>query len=453
MISETSFPRTFELIRMKFSRTNEISPDMDGKEVRIGGWLQDSRNLGGIVFGILRDRYGTVQITIRKKDKPELAEVIAETPRESVLSVTGKIARSDKTPRGLEILPSEIKVESVAQSPLPLGVVDRVSAELDTRLNNRYIDLRKSETARIFEIKSEVLFAIRSYLRSTGFIEVQTPKIGAAGAEGGATLFKVDYFGREAYLAQSPQLYKQNLMAAGFDRVFEIGPAFRAEASDTVRHLAEFTSLDIEMSFIESSEDVMDVAQGITFEAMRHLKERCKPLVESYGLDIELPKLPFRRIPYPEAVELARSEGAKIRRGEDFGTEGEKALGSAVRKSYDEEFYFITEFPTELKRSTFYAMRKDDNPDITTYFDLDFRGQEIASGGQREHRLPKLIAQMEENNLNPAKFGFYIEAFKYGMPPHGGFGYGVERFIQKLLDLPNIREAILYPRDRLRLTP
>jgi len=438
---------------MKFSRTNEISPEMDGREVRIGGWLQDSRNLGGIIFGILRDRYGTVQITVRKKEKPELAKMLAETPRESVLSVIGKIVKSDKTPRGLEIIPSEIRVESVAQSPLPLGVIDKVGAELDTRLNNRYLDLRKPDVAKIFEIKSEVLFAIRSYLRSMGFIEVQTPKIGAAGAEGGATLFKVDYFGREAYLAQSPQLYKQNLMAAGFDKVFEIGPAFRAEASDTVRHLAEFTSLDIEMSFIESSEDVMDVAQGITYEAMKHLKERCQTLLDSLGVSIDLPRLPFRRIPYAEAIELANSEGASIKPGDDLGTEGEKALGIAVKKNYDEELYFITEFPTELKRSTFYAMRRDDNPEITTYFDMDFRGQEIVSGGQREHRLPRLLAQMKENNLDPARFGFYIEAFKYGMPPHGGFGYGIERFIQKLLGLQNIREAILYPRDRLRLTP
>lgn len=438
---------------MRFSRTNEISPDMDGKEVRIGGWLQDSRNLGGIVFGILRDKYGTVQITARKRDNPELAKLIAETPRESVISVVGKISKSDKTPRGLEIIPISISIESRAESPLPLGVIDKVGAELDTRLNNRYIDLRRDKISRIFEIKSEVLYAIRSYLRSCGFIEVQTPKIGAAGAEGGATLFRVDYFGREAYLAQSPQLYKQNLMAAGFDKVYEIGPAFRAEASDTVRHLAEFTSLDIEMSFIESSEDVMEVAQGITFEAMKHLKGHCEPLLREIGVSIELPKLPFRRISYLEAVEMANSEGAEIRKGDDLGTEGEKSLGAAVWKNYREELYFITEFPTELKRSTFYAMRRDDDPEITTYFDLDFRGQEIVSGGQREHRLPKLIAQMRENNLDPARFGFYLEAFKYGMPPHGGFGYGVERFVQKLLNLPNIREAILYPRDRVRLMP
>jgi aspartyl-tRNA synthetase len=438
---------------MKYSRTDEITPEMDGQEVLLGGWLQESRNLGGIVFGIVRDRYGTAQVIVKKKEAPELAKVLADANRESVVTIMGKVQKSSKTPRGFEIIPVTITINSAAQTPLPLGVVDKVGADLDTRLNNRFLDLRKTEVERTFEVKSEMLLATRAYLRSLKFIEVQTPKIVAAGAEGGSTLFKVDYFGKTAYLAQSPQLYKQNLMGAGFDRVFEIAPAFRAEASDTVRHLAEFTSLDIEMSFIESSEDIMDVAQGIAFNSMKHLAERCQPLLKRCEIEIKPPKLPFRRIPYDEAVELANQEGAKIRKGDDLGTEGEKALGVSVKNSWDEELYFITEFPTELKRSTFYAMRKDDNPDLTTYFDLDFRGQEIVSGGQREHRIEKLIAQMEENNLSPEAFGFYLEAFKYGMPPHGGFGFGIERFIQKLLNLPNIREAILYPRDRLRLTP
>lgn len=438
---------------MRYSRTDEISPEMDGTEVTLGGWLQESRNLGGIVFGIIRDRYGTAQIIVRKKESPELAQVLADAPRESVLTIQGKVQKSSKTPRGYEILPTDIIVESKSQTPLPLGVVDKVGADLDTRLDHRYLDLRKNEVERIFEVKSEVLQATRAYLRSLKFIEVQTPKVVAAGAEGGATLFKLDYFGKTAYLAQSPQLYKQNLMGAGFDRVFEIAPAFRAEASDTVRHLSEFTSLDIEMSFIESSEEVMDVAQGIAYSSIKHLMENCQPLLKRCEIELKLPKMPFRRIPYDKAVDLAIREGAKVRRGDDLGTEGEKALGAAVKREWDEELYFITEFPTELKRGTFYAMRKDEKPEVTTYFDLDMRGQEIVSGGQREHRMEKLVAQMEENSLNPEAFGFYLEAFKFGMPPHGGFGFGIERFVQKLLNLPNIREAILYPRDRLRLTP
>jgi len=438
---------------MRHMRTDEVRPDQEGDEIRIDGWLQESRNLGGIAFGIIRDRFGTAQVTVKKKENPEMADVLAGISRESVVSVIGKVKRSDKTPRGFEIVPSEIRVESMAETPLPMGVVDKVGAELDTRLNNRFIDLRKRRVARIFEFKAEVLHSTRQYLRSEGFIEVNTPKIVAAGAEGGSTLFKVDYFGRNAYLAQSPQLYKQNLMAAGLERVFEIAPAFRAEASDTVRHLAEFMSIDVEMSFINSSEEVMDIAEGIAFSAVDHLAKNCKAIVDEAGIALRLPKRPFRKIPYSEALEMAASEGVKLEFGEDLGTEGEKALGKAVVNQYGEEFYFITDFPTELKKGTFYAMRRDDRPDLTTYFDLDYRGQEIVSGGRREHRIEKLVAQMKENNLDPTAFGFYIDAFKYGMPPHGGFGFGLERFLQKILDLPNIREVILYPRDRLRLSP
>lgn len=426
---------------------------MDGSEVVVGGWLQETRNLGGILFGIVRDRYGTVQVTIRKRDNPELAELLGDISRESVITVHGKVSMSDKTPRGFEIVPEKIIVESRANAPLPLGIVDKVSADLDTRLNNRYLDLRKKEVELIFEIRSEMLYATRQYLRGEGFIEVNTPKIVSAGAEGGATLFGLDYFGMKAYLAQSPQLYKQNLMAAGFDRIFEIAPAFRAEASDTVRHISEFTSLDVELSFIESSEDVMAIAEGITYHSLKHIHDNCSSLLKSFDVQVSVPERPFRRIPYDDAVDLANSAGANIKLGDDLGTEGEKALGEAVRTKWDEELYFIVDFPTELKRGTFYAMRRDDKPHLTTYFDLDFRGQEIVSGGQREHRLDVLISQMKENALDPDAFGFYLDAFRYGMPPHGGFGYGVERFIQKLLDLQNIREAVLYPRDRLRLTP
>jgi len=438
---------------MKYTRTIEISPKLDGREIIIGGWLQETRNLGGIVFGILRDKYGTVQVTVRKNDSPELAKALADTPRESVLTVIGAVKKSDKTPRGVEIIPSEIRVDSVAETPLPLGIVDKVGADLDTRLNNRFLDLRKPEVERIFELKAEMIHASRIYLRSMGFIEVQTPKIASVGAEGGATLFKVDYFGKVAYLAQSPQLYKQNLMAAGFDKIFEIAPAFRAETSDTTRHLTEFTSLDVEMSFTQSSEEIMEISEGISYSAVKHLVNNCQSLLERCEIAPEIPKTPFRRIPYIDAIELAHSEGANIRPGEDLGTDGEKALGKAVKDSYREEFYFITEFPTELKKGTFYAMRSDERPEITTYFDLDFRGQEIVSGGQREHRIDRLISQMEENDLSPEAFGFYLEAFKYGMPPHGGFGFGIERFVQKLLDLANIREVVLYPRDMFRLIP
>jgi aspartyl-tRNA synthetase len=433
--------------------SNEIDSTTYGKQVTVGGWVQDLRNLGGISFLQLRDRAGVIQITNLKKKNKELFDLAASIPRESVVLVTGTVKESKEARAGFEILPDKIEVVSKAEAPLPLGVIDKVGADLDTRLNNRFMDVRKEDVRAIFQIKAKTIEGIRKYLLSEGFIEVSTPKIVAAGAEGGSTLFPIKYFDRNAYLAQSPQLYKQNLMATGLDRIFEIAPAYRAEASDTIRHIAEFMSLDVELAFIRSSEDVMAVAEGIVISSLDHVREHAKPELEKLGCKLERPLTPFPRVKYRDAVEMVRAEGLKIEQGDDLGTEGEKALGEVMKREKNCELYFITEFPTSLKRGTFYAMRHDDDPDTTGYFDLDYRGQEIVSGGQREHRYEVLTGQMRENNLSLESFDFYLKAFRFGMPPHGGFGFGVERYVQKMLDLPNVREAVLYPRDRSRLVP
>ncbi len=433
--------------------SREISSEHYGQQVTVGGWVQDLRNLGGISFLQLRDAYGVIQVTMLKKRNKEIFEQVASIARESVVLVTGTVKESKEAKAGYEILPDSVTVVNAAETPLPLGVVDKVGADLDTRLNNRFLDLRKDDVRAIFKIKARTLEGIRNYLTSQSFTEVSTPKIVAAGAEGGATLFPIKYFDKNAYLAQSPQLYKQNLMASGLDKIFEIAPAYRAEASDTIRHIAEFTSLDVELAFIKSSNDVMDVAEGIVVSSLKHVREKCKKELEILEIDIKDPPIPFPKVTYDEAIEMVTSNGLKIEHGEDLGTEGEKLLGDIMMKDRDIELYFITEFPTSLKRSTFYAKRNDLNPELTGYFDLDYRGQEIVSGGQREHRYDVLTEQMRENNLNLDSFEFYLKAFRYGMPPHGGFGFGVERYVQKMLNLPNIRETVLYPRDRLRLTP
>jgi nondiscriminating aspartyl-tRNA synthetase len=433
--------------------SNEIDSSSFGKQVTVGGWVQDLRNLGGISFLQLRDRAGVIQVTNLKKKNKELFDLAASIPRESVVLVTGTVKESKEARAGFEILPDKIEIVSKAEAPLPLGVIDKVGADLDTRLNNRFMDVRKEEVRSIFQIKAKTIEGIRQYLLKEGFVEVSTPKIVAAGAEGGSTLFPIKYFDRNAYLAQSPQLYKQNLMATGLDRIFEIAPAYRAEASDTIRHIAEFISLDVELAFIRSSEDVMAVAEGIVVSSLDHVREHAKAELEKLGRTVERPQTPFPRVKYKDAVELVRAEGVKIEQGDDLGTEGEKALGEVMKREKNCELYFITEFPTSLKRGTFYAMRHDDDPDTTGYFDLDYRGQEIVSGGQREHRYDVLTEQMRENNLNLESFDFYLKAFRFGMPPHGGFGFGVERYVQKMLDLPNVREAVLYPRDRSRLVP
>jgi nondiscriminating aspartyl-tRNA synthetase len=433
--------------------SNEISDEHYGKSVIVGGWAQEIRNLGGISFLQLRDRFGVIQITSLKKKDPELFKRMTSIQRESVLVVRGTVKESKEAKAGFEVLPEDVEVMIEAQTPLPLGVVDKVGADLDTRLNNRFMDLRKPEIRAIFQVRAVTLEGIRNYLTSEGFVEVTTPKIVAAGAEGGSTLFPIKYFDKSAYLAQSPQLYKQNLMATGLDRIFEISPAYRAEASDTVRHIAEFTSLDIELAFIKSSDDVMAVAEGIAYNGLRHVKEAANEQLSVLGVEVSVPDMPFPRVTYAEAIDILRDNDMKIEHGEDLGTEGERLLGEAMMKDRGCELYFITDFPTSLKRGTFYAKRFDDDPERTGYFDLDYRGQEIVSGGQREHRYDVLVEQMRENNLNLESFDFYLKAFRFGMPPHGGFGFGIERYVQKMLNLPNIREAVLYPRDRLRLIP
>lgn len=430
--------------------SKSIGKDDFDKEVVVKGWAQEIRNLGGISFLILRDRYGIIQITApKKKIAPELMEQISSVPRESVVSIQGSVKESNQAKAGYEIIPSAMQVLSEARSPLPLGVVDKVNVEMDTRFNNRYMDLRKPEHRAVFEIKSLTMQLLDEYMVKNGFAETFTPKIVASGAEGGASLFEVKYFDKKAYLAQSPQLYKQMIMSTGLDKVFEIGQAFRAELSDTVRHVSEFVSFDAEMAFIESQRDVMDVVEGVTHHIFNGVAEKGKEHLEKLGVEVKVPKLPYPVMSYSEALELVQKNGIPLKEGDDLGTEGEKLLGDIMaEKGY--EMYWIMEYPEEAK--PFYIMEKDGTP-YSYSFDLDYKGQEMASGGQREHRYDRLVQRMEKKGLDPKDFDFYLGAFAYGMPPHGGFGLGIERLVVKMLDLPNIREAILFPRDRNRLVP
>jgi len=282
-------------------------------------------------------------------------------------------------------------------------------------------------------------------------MEVTTSKIVAAGAEGGSTLFPIKYFEKQAYLAQSPQLYKQMLMGSGLDRIYELAPAYRAEQSDTVRHIAEFASLDIEMSFIKSEEDVMELLEGLMAHSLQAVIDEGQQYLDELEVEVTVPKLPLPRITFADAVKMLAEAGLELK--EDMDTEAEKKLGEIMLDKHNSELYFITKFPTELKKNTFYAMRDSDNPELTNYFDLDYRGEELVSGGQREHRIDVLISQLEEIGYDPKDFEFYLQAFRYGIPPHGGFGLGIERVLHMMLRLPNIRECVLFPRDMYRVEP
>ena len=432
-------------LRTHYSK--DVTEEDINKNITVAGWIEDIRNLGGIAFIILRDKKGTLQITSLKKQHPEIFNKIVSIPRESVISVHGLCKKSEKARNGYEIIPEELKVLSTAETPLPLGVVDKVEAELDTRLDNRFIDLRKPEIQAIFKIRSAVLGTIHNHLRSEGFEEVHTPKIIGSSSEGGTDVFHIKYFEREAFLAQSPQLYKQMLMATGFDRVYEIAWYFRAEEHNTRRHLNESTAVDVEMAFIRDEEDVMHILEKLV-QAMWKKASEQKEELEILEREIIPPAIPFKRITYDEALSLLEDNGDHIEWGEDLGREDEKLLGKIMTdKGY--EFYFIIKYPLEAK--PFYTMPDGDK--YSRGFDLECNGVELASGSQRIHDVMLLIDQMKKHGLNPDDFSSYLKGFRYGMPPHGGFGFGIERFMMELLDIENIRECILFPRDRTRLTP
>ena len=339
---------------------------------------------------------------------------------------------------------------SAAAAPLPLPVADKVGAEMDTRFDNRTLDLRKPERRAIFRIRAIAAAALRAYLDRQEFVEVHTPKLSGAGAEGGATLFATDYFGRKAYLSQSPQLYKQMLMSTGLDRVYEIAPAFRAEPSDTVRHVTEFTSFDAEVAWIDGQEDFFPFLEGALAGAVERVRAEAKAELELLQVTPKPMRIPFKRLDYPGALELLRGRGKRVRDGEDIDTEAEKLLGAAMAEE-GHDIFFLTGYPTAIK--PFYVMADAEDPERSHSFDLEYKGDEMASGGQREHRYDALVSKIKGKGLNPENLEFYLRAFRYGMPPHGGWGFGLDRFVQKLLDLPNIREAILFPRDRTRLVP
>jgi aspartyl-tRNA synthetase len=398
----------------------------------------------------VRDGSGLIQVTLKKGvTDPTLFERFQSLARESVVEVEGTLKVSPKASRGLEVSPTRLEVISAAEVPLPLGIVDKVNVELDTRLNHRVLDLRKPEVRRVFEMRSALLAGLRAAFTSRGFLEVETPKLLRQGAEGGATLFAVQYFEQRAYLAQSPQLYKQMLMSAGFERVFEIAPAFRAEPSDTVRHLTEFASLDAEVAYIEGSEELQQILEGVVADTLASTRARLSAEGNPLAPGIPEVKTPFPRVPFRSCVERLGRPGTET----DLTTEEEKRLGELLVAETGNPFYYITDFPSETKRTTFYARRQDADPSLTGYFDLAYRGLELASGGPREHRLVPLEANLRAAGLAPEQFPAYLEAFRFGMPAHGGWGFGVDRLVQVLAELPNVRESRLFPRDRYRLDP
>ena len=416
--------------------------------MRLKGWVNYKRELGGIIFieMLSENSLEPVTVVIKKKENVQAWNIARSIKLGSAILVEGTYPSKSMSKRGREFRAEKIEIMSKPEAPLPVDPSLKTSMHFDTRLRYRYLLLRTKEERALFKIRAEVLKTAREFLERKGFLEVNTPKICGAGAEGGATVFELEYFGRRAFLAQSPQLYKQMLMA-GLTKVYEITPYFRAEKHHTTRHLNESWAIDLEMGFISGMEEVMNLLEELVCHILKEIRKRSEEELEILGVEITIPRRPFARLEYSEVLEMLEEEGVHLEWGEDLGDTEERALGKIMKnRGYD--MYFITHYPWRVKQ--FYIMREGE---LSRSFDLDYRGLEISSGGQREHRYEELVRNIREKGLNPIDFEFYLEAFKYGMPPHGGCGVGVERLLMKMLNIENIRETILFPRDIQRLIP
>ncbi len=424
------------------------------KEITLSGFAEKIRNLQWVQFIVLRNKTDRLQITIEKSDEnnKEMIEIVDKLTCESTIKVTGILKKNEKVKMGgMELIPSKIEVTSISEAELPISITNKDASLIDTRMDNRFLDLRNDINGNIFRIQSEFVRGMRQYLYDNDFTEIHTPKIIGAASESGSDVFELSYFDTKAYLAQSPQFYKQMAMAAGFGKVFEVAPCFRAEKSYTNRHATEFTSFDVEFSYINSYEDVMDLEEDLIISGLTSVKEKYGNLIkEMYGVDVVVPTKPFPRIKLQDLYKkLQEKYNYQIPDHDvgDMNAETEKLTSRYAMEEFGHEFIFVTDF-SKTKRA-FYHMRKNDIPQG---YDLIWKGTEITTGAQREHRYDILCKQADEKGLGK-DVEFYKEFFKYGCPPHGGFALGVDRLTMLLLGLPSLKETMFLFRGPNRLNP
>jgi nondiscriminating aspartyl-tRNA synthetase len=428
-------------------RTHYISDakKLIGSEVTLAGWVHEVRDLGKLKFVQLRDRSGIIQVTAKAGREPDAALAAMSVPKETVVKVTGKVSASKIAESGCELIPSSFEILNDITIKVPFEVTGKVPADLDVRLDYRYVDLRTEKTAAIFAIRSVVANAFREKALMEKFVEVHPPCIVEAATEGGADVFKLQYFEKEAFLVQSPQLYKQLAVIGGMDKVFMTVPVFRAEKHNTLSHLNEATQMDFEMGFA-TPEQAIDMLEAVALHCLARVKENRASELKVLGRDLQVPdKIP--RHTYTELVEKLKAAGVPFTWGEDFSRETEAKLAEVLGYST----YFITKWPTEIR--AFYSMPSDEDPKVCNAYDLNFEGLEISSGAQRIHKPEILINALKSRGLNPADFEFYVNAFRVGAPPHAGWSIGLDRFTMKICGLHNIREATMFPRDRVRVKP
>lgn len=428
----------------------KIKDCMPGMNVKIQAWIEKVRDTRYMQFVILKDRTGKIQVTVDKAQQPEIAEIFKPLIADCVVTIEGQVNANEFVKMGgKELIASSVKVESVAE----VSPIDSESS-IDQRIDMRWIDLRDSKKRLIFEVQTALTEGFRKYCIDNGFIEVHCPTMTGNESESGAGVFEVKYFDKKAYMIQSPQFYKQMAIAGGFEKVFIQTPIYRAENSHTKQHTTEFTGFDLEFSGVEDVEDVMHIEEELIYAGIKNVSEKYgERIKEELGVDLIVPTLPFPRITMLEAYDILNNKcDYKINEGDDFDREAEKTLCDYMEKTTGHQFFFVKEYPMSVR--PFYSMRKEDNPKYSKTYDLYFKDVEITSGAQREHRADILEKQIAEKGINPDTMRKnYIDFFKYGCPPHGGFGMGLDRITMLLLDLPSLKEAMFIFRNSERLNP
>ncbi|HEV7529119.1 MAG TPA: aspartate--tRNA(Asn) ligase [Solirubrobacteraceae bacterium] len=435
---------------MKRTLIDEL-PGLIGERVRLRGWVHALRDQKRVQFIVLRDETGLAQVVLAKEDPPnELNERVSALTVESAVTIVGKVAADERVNlSGLEVKLEELEVDSLAEPEVPIAV----DSALDKRIDWRYLDLRRPDRKLIFEVQTTAEQAMREFWRKERFIELHTPKLMGSASESGAELFKAEYFDRTAYLAQSPQFYKQMAMAAGFGKVFEVGPVFRANPSFTSRHDTEFTSVDVEISWIDSHDDVMSFEERWLAHVLAVVEdEHGEQISQTFDTALVVPEVPFPRITLDDAKELLREAGHEAPpAGHDLDPPSERALSAIVKERHGHEFAFVTDYPTSVR--PFYHMRYPDRPTVTKSFDLLWRGIELTTGAQREHRYDKLLEQAQDKKVDVGPIQYYLDFFRFGAPPHGGFGFGLTRLLMQMLGQENVREVTFLYRGPHRLEP
>jgi len=431
--------------------TDEIE-NAKGQTIVLAGWVHDVKDLARARFIWLRDRKGVAQVTIIKpKATPEILKASENLVKEDVIVVEGTPVKERIAKVGSEITPTKIELVAKTQAAVPLDVSGKIDSNLDARLDWRVIDLRRRENLAIFIIQSKLVEGMVEYLNQNGYLQVFTPCLLGGTSEGGAEVFKVDYFGKEAFLRQDPQLHRQLCIAAGLDKIYDLGPNWRAELSHTPRHLCEHRGMAVEFGFMQDESDMMRLEEQVVVAGMRKVKDDCSRELEFLQLQVEIPNTPFPEMRFPEIYSILEEYGKKIPHGSDLDKEGETLLAKHVLEKNKSDAFFINRFPSKVK--PFYVMRVDENPEWTRGVDLVYRDIEQSSGGQREHRYEKIMNQLQESKVNAEAMKWFTEPFKFGVPPHGGFCLGIERFTMGLLRKDNVKETTLFPRTPERLLP